>query len=69
MSGLTLVPHVNEVEKKGAFSLLDHRLQKSWRSLGENAADLVFEFANIKKELVLTGDTELIGTGFKIYQF
>jgi len=51
-----------------AFTLLDHRLYRPWKSLGIGAADLIFEYAKVKAELEKAGEISLLGNVFDVYQ-
>lgn len=41
-----------------AYTLLDHRVYRPWKSLGVGAADLIYEYANVKSELEKAGENE-----------
>ena len=67
MIGLSLKP-VNTVSVDGmAYTLLDHRLYRPWKSLGLSAADLIYEYAKVKAELERAGELNLLGKVFDVY--
>lgn len=67
MVGLVTKPPAVSSAQPIAYTLLDHRLYRPWRSLGAGAADLIYEYANIKTELEKAGDARLLGKVFKKY--
>jgi hypothetical protein len=50
-----------------AYTLLDHRLYRPWKSLGLGAADLIYEYAKVKAELEKAGEMGLLSKVFDVY--
>jgi hypothetical protein len=67
MVGLSLKP-INTVSIDAmAYTLLDHRLYRPWKSLGLGAADLIYEYAKVKFELEKAGELGLLEKVFDVY--
>lgn len=67
MVGLVAKPQIQLGAEPVAYTLLDHRLYRPWRALGNGAADLIYEYARVKAELDRTGETSLLGKVFDTY--
>lgn len=67
MLGLAIRPQSSLSSEPIAYTLLDHRLYRPWKSLGHGAADLIYEYAKVKAELEKTGDIGLLGKVFEVY--
>jgi Sensors of blue-light using FAD len=67
MIGLSIKP-LNTVSSNAmAYTLLDHRLYRPWKSLGLGAADLIYEYAKVKSELEKAGELDLLDKVFDVY--
>lgn len=65
MMGLKTRPAKGAVHVPGTpFAGLDLRLGGSWRSLGVGAADILYEYAQVKAELERTRQTDPFFAGF-----
>jgi hypothetical protein len=67
MVGLGTKPQSELSGESIAYTLLDHRLYRPWRSLGLGAADLIYEYAKVKAELEKAGEMGLLGKVFDVY--
>jgi hypothetical protein len=67
MLGLVTKPQAVLSKKSIAYTLLDHRLYRPWRSLGVGAADLIYEYAKVKTELEKAGEMRLLSQVFEMY--
>ena len=67
MLGLVTKPQAVLSKESIAYTLLDHRLYRPWRSLGLGAADLIYEYAKVKAELEKAGEMGLLGKVFDVY--
>lgn len=67
MLGLVIRPQSALSSEPAAYTLLDHRLYRPWKALGQGAADLIYEYAKVKSELEKTGDVGLLGKVFEVY--
>lgn len=68
MLGLALKPQSVLSAEPIAYTLLDHRLYRPWKSLGAGAADLIYEYAKVKAELEKAGEVGLLSRVFEVYQ-
>lgn len=68
MMGLAIKPKSVLSGKPIAYTLLDHRLYRPWKSLGVAASDLIYEYAKVKSELEKAGETRLLSKVFEVYQ-
>lgn len=68
MVGLATKPQAVLSAESIAYTLLDHRLYRPWKSLGIGAADLIFEYAKVKAELEKAGEISLLSKVFDMYQ-
>lgn len=68
MLGLAIKPQSVLSAEPIAYTLLDHRLYRPWKSLGAAAGDLIYEYAKVKAELEKAGETRLLSTVFEVYQ-
>jgi hypothetical protein len=69
MLGLATKPQAVLSAEPVAYTLLDHRLYRPWKSLGIGAADLIYEYAKVKAELEKAGEIELLSKVFEVYQY
>ena len=67
MVGLATKPEPNLSGETVAYTLLDHRLYRPWKSLGLGAADLIYEYAKVKSELEKAGEIDLLDKVFDVY--
>lgn len=67
MLGLAIKPQSALSSEPIAYTLLDHRLYRPWKSLGAGAADLIYEYAKVKAELEKAGGTGLLSKVFEVY--
>jgi hypothetical protein len=67
MLGLATKPQAVLSAESIAYTLLDHRLYRPWRSLGVGAADLIYEYAKVKTELEKAGEMRLLSKVFEVY--
>lgn len=67
MVGLAIKPQSALSAEPIAYTLLDHRLYWPWKSLGDGAVDLMFEYAKVKSELEKEGDASSFGKVFEVY--
>ena len=67
MVGLATKPHSVLSGDSIAYTLLDHRLYRPWKSLGLGAADLIYEYAKVKAELEKSGETSLLSKVFDVF--
>lgn len=67
MLGLATKPQAVLSAESIAYTLLDHRLYRPWKSLGVGAADLIYEYAKVKTELEKAGEMRLLGKVFEVY--
>lgn len=68
MLGLAIKPQSVLSSEPIAYTLLDHRLYRPWKSLGIGAADLIYEYAKVKAELEKAGEIGLLDKVFDVYQ-
>lgn len=68
MLGLAIKPQAALSAEPIAYTLLDHRLYRPWKSLGAGAADLIYEYAKVKVELEKAGEMNLLDKVFDVYQ-
>ncbi|WP_138518798.1 BLUF domain-containing protein [Limnobacter alexandrii] len=68
MMGLVTRPQDSLSAESIAYTLLDHRLYRPWRSLGLGAADLIYEYAKVKAELEKAGEVGLLSKVFEVYE-
>jgi hypothetical protein len=68
MVGLGTRPQLALSGESIAYTLLDHRLYRPWKSLGLGAADLIYEYAKVKAELEKAGEMSLLSKVFEVYQ-
>ncbi|HEX4855887.1 MAG TPA: BLUF domain-containing protein, partial [Limnobacter sp.] len=67
MMGLTTQAPPEAAKKSLVYKLLGQRLYRPWKSLGNTAVDLVYEYANVKAELEKAGEGRLLTTVFDVY--
>ena len=67
MVGMVTKPQAVVGNDSVAYALLDHRLYRPWRSLGESAVDLIYEYARVKVELERAGELALLGQLFDVF--
>lgn len=67
MVGLAAKPQSVLGGESIAYSLLDHRLYRPWKSLGLGAADLIYEYAKVKAELEKAGELSMLSKVFDIF--
>ena len=67
MMGLSIKPETVLSAEPIAYTLLDHRLYRPWKSLGESAGDLIYEYAKVKAELEKAGDTRSLSKVIEVY--
>lgn len=67
MVGMATKPQAVVGSDSIAYALLDHRLYRPWRSLGESAVDLIYEYARVKVELERAGELAVLGQVFDFY--
>lgn len=67
MLGLATKPQAVLSAESIAYTLLDHRLYRPWKSLGVGAADLIYEYAKVKTELEKAGEVRLLSKVFEVY--
>ncbi len=67
MVGMATKPQAVVGNDSVAYALLDHRLYRPWRTLGESAVDLIYEYARVKVELEKAGELALLGKVFSFY--
>jgi len=67
MVGLFTKPQSVLSTESIAYTLLDHRVYRPWKSLGLGAADLVYEYAKVKAELEKAGEMGLLSKVFDVY--
>lgn len=67
MMGLAIRPQDSLSAESIAYTLLDHRLYRPWKSQGVGAADLIFEYAKVKAELEKAGEVGLLSKVFEVY--
>lgn len=68
MLGLAITPETMLSAKPNAYTLLDHRLLRPWKSLGIGASDLIYEYALVKAELEKAGEAPSLSKVFDVYQ-
>ncbi len=67
MVGMATKPQAVVGNSSVAYALLDHRLYRPWRSLGESAVDLIYEYAKVKDELERAGELAMLGQVFDFF--
>lgn len=55
MQGAHTSPLQGNADTDSVYQLLDHRLQKSWRSMGEGAVELIDQYARVKQSMEAGG--------------
>ena len=67
MMGLGAKPQSVLSGESIAYTLLDHRLYRPWKSLGLGAGDLIYEYAKVKAELEKAGEMGLLSKIFDVF--
>lgn len=67
MMGLGTKPQSVLSGESIAYTLLDHRLYRPWKSLGLGAGDLIYEYAKVKAELEKAGEMGLLSKVFDVF--
>lgn len=68
MMGLTMPSQLTEDKHSTIYRLIDPRFYKPWKTLGQGAVDLIFEYAKVKAELEKAGELALLREVFEVFQ-